>query len=236
MRAQFYQGLWKGIDILFPPHCAGCGEWGTRWCENCQEKTHKITSSICEICGQPLDDSTSRYCQRCQMEMDEVAFLAVRSWAVFAGPLKRAVHQLKYKKNLGLCTIFGGYLGNLLDQLGWQIDLITPVPLDRNRYRQRGYNQAVCLARPLGWSAGIPVKPQALDRVRITKSQVGLRLEERRENVANAFKADKNLTANLSVLVLDDVVTTGATINACAVALRTARAKKVYGLTLARAL
>jgi ComF family protein len=195
-----------------------------------------IASPICEICGQPLEYPTSSFCQRCQQERDEIAFSAVRSWAVFGGPLKRAVHQLKYKKNLGLCTVFGGYLSKLLDQLGWQIDLITPVPLDRNRYRQRGYNQALCLARSLGWSADIPVKPRALARVRVTKSQVGLRLEERRENVADAFRAEKTLTANLSVLVLDDVVTTGATINACAVALRTARAKKVYGLTLARAL
>lgn len=236
MKARFYHGLWKGMDILFPPRCAGCGEWGTRWCENCQEKTQIITSPICEICGQPLDDTTSSFCKRCKKERDAVAFSAVRSWAVFGGPLKRAVHQLKYKKNLGLCTIFGGYLSKQLDQLGWQIDLITPVPLDRKRYRQRGYNQAVCLARPLGWAAGIPVKPRALARVRVTKTQVGLKLEERRENVADAFQAEKTLTENLSVLVLDDVVTTGATINACAVALRTARAKKVYGLTLARAL
>jgi ComF family protein len=118
----------------------------------------------------------------------------------------------------------------------WEIDLIVPVPLDHIRRKQRGYNQAALLANPLSAGAGIPMSVNALRRVRKTCSQVGLSIEERMRNVHEAFSAADSIVNSQSVLLIDDVVTTGATLNACSVALKKAGAKFVCALTLARSL
>jgi ComF family protein len=119
--------------------------------------------------------------------------------------------------------------------LGWNVDLIVPIPLGRERMKERGYNQADLLARPLALATGRPYSTQAVRRERETATQVGLGVKERRENVSGAFRGDRRLVSGRTVLVVDDVATTGATISACANALTAAGAIGVYGLTLARA-
>jgi len=121
-------------------------------------------------------------------------------------------------------------------KLNWPIDIVVPIPLSDKRRKERGYNQVALVAMPLADSLKWLYKPQALKRVRETRSQVGLSLEERRVNVTNAFQADAGLVRDKSVLLMDDVATTGATLSAAASALSVAGAKKVYALTLARAL
>jgi ComF family protein len=117
----------------------------------------------------------------------------------------------------------------------WEIDLITPVPLGLARLAERGYNQSSLLARPLSLALHVPYRPQILSRVRETRSQVGLTAAERRENVSGAFVARSNGIMGRNVLLVDDVTTSGSTLDACAEALFTAGARQVYGLTLARA-
>ncbi len=92
------------------------------------------------------------------------------------------------------------------------------------------------LARPIAWSSKVMIKPSAIRRVKITRSQVGLSLEERKKNVAEVFSAERELVSGKSILVVDDVVTTGSTINSCAAALSKAGALQIYGLTLARSM
>ncbi|MGW8144998.1 MAG: ComF family protein [Anaerolineales bacterium] len=113
--------------------------------------------------------------------------------------------------------------------------MVVPVPLGVARLKERGYNQAVLIARPLALRINVPCKTQVLHRVRETRTQVGLSLSQRRENVENAFQAIKGEVSRKRVLVVDDVATSSATLNACASALLKAEADAVYCLTLARA-
>jgi ComF family protein len=124
----------------------------------------------------------------------------------------------------------------LLAEQKWKIDLITAIPLDENKQRERGFNQSLYLARSIAWSNRVMIKPSAIRRVKITRSQVGLSLEERKKNVADVFSAEQELVYGKSILVVDDVVTTGSTINSCAAELSKAGALHIYGLTLARSM
>ena len=232
MRSRIHTLGWGTLDFLFPPRCAGCDEWGERYCESCQEQTKLIGSSICQVCGEPYPGSLRLVCQRCQST--ELFYASLRSWAYFEGPLQRAIHKLKYKRDLGLGEKLAQPLAELLHANHWDIDLVTAVPLDAPRQRDRGYNQSLYLARPLAWDTGLPIAASVIKKIKKTKSQVGLSVEERKINVTGAFWAERNLVGGKSILIIDDVVTTGSTINSCAEALMRAEASRVYGLTLAR--
>lgn len=159
----------------------------------------------------------------------------VRSLGIFKGPMREIVHSLKYQRNISLGDFFAPFLAKIYIQLNWKADIVLPVPLHKNRLRERGYNQADILACPFAQIIGVPYERRTLVRLKDTRSQVGLKLNERRENMQAAFSADPTKVSNLKILVLDDVATTTATIDACANALLQANAVKVYGLTLARA-
>ncbi len=125
---------------------------------------------------------------------------------------------------------------DFVHSLCWPIELMFPVPLGKKRLKERGYNQVGLVARPLAYQMGWAYAPQALWKVRETRSQVGLAVAQRRENVQNAYQADPQAVKQKSVLIMDDVATTGSTIVACTDALLRAGAQKVYALTIARAL
>jgi ComF family protein len=119
--------------------------------------------------------------------------------------------------------------------LNWAVDLVAPVPLSAARQAERGYNQATLLARPLALATGLAYQPQALRKIRETPSQVGLSADQRRDNVQGVFWANPGIVLDKSVLVVDDVITSGATFGACVQALIDGGASRVYGLSLARA-
>jgi ComF family protein len=118
--------------------------------------------------------------------------------------------------------------------MNWKCDMVIPVPLGMERLKERGYNQALLLAKPIAWALHLPLQAQALNRVKETRSQVGLSRRQRIGNARRAFAAEPTIVAEKRVLLVDDVVTTGATINACAKAFKDANVASVYGLTLAR--
>ena len=161
----------------------------------------------------------------------------MRSWAVFDSPIQNALHALKYRRNLGG---FGDVLAlQMLEfarSVNWKLDLVIPVPLGRKRLKERGYNQVGLVARPLAYEMGLDYAPHALRKSRETRSQVGLTVSQRRENVANAYQAHPSAVSRKSILLMDDVATTGSTISACTAALLSAGAREVYVLTIARAL
>lgn len=120
--------------------------------------------------------------------------------------------------------------------LQWPVDIMIPVPLGKKRLKERGYNQVGLVARPLAYQIGLRYEPEALWKTRETRSQVGLNVSQRRDNVNNAYQANPDIVKRKSVLIMDDVATTGSTISACTEALLSAGAQEVYVLTIARAL
>jgi competence protein ComFC len=226
-----YQTVWSSLDWIYPPTCAGCGKNGYRWCPECQSLVEVVGSTVCQVCGDRVN--SGNLC--CDCQKNRPIYGAMRSFGLFNGPLREALHHLKYRRDICLGEILSRSLIDYFADLGWKVDLIIPVPLSGPRLRQRGYNQAALLARPIALKYGIKYSTKALLRVKDTKSQVSLTIDQRRQNVADAFLANPKVARGSSVLLVDDVTTTGATIEAGAKALFNSGADQVYALTLARA-
>jgi ComF family protein len=184
------------------------------------------------MCGIPT--SGAKICEKCNT--NPPAYRMMRSWAVFDSPVQNALHTMKYRRNIGLGEAFAAQMSEFFKSLDWLVDVLIPVPLGKNRLKERGYNQVALVARPLAYEVGLDYKPSALWKARETRSQVGLTVTQRRENVEGAYQADARVVNRKSVVVMDDVATTGSTILACADALLSAGAKEVYAITIARAL
>lgn len=229
---RLYRWLWAGLDLIYPPLCGGCGKRGVRWCPSCQGDVYIISPPICECCGR-IQTKTG-VCAMCLTSPPK--YQALRSWAGFDGPVRNAIHRLKYQRDIALGELLTRPLIDCLNNTRWTFDIVVPVPLGIARHTERGYNQAALLALPLAFSLEIEYQPKALHRVKETRSQVGLSSNQRRVNVEGAFKARPNYVTKKSILVVDDVSTSGATLDACASALLSAGAEQIYGLTLARAL
>jgi ComF family protein len=161
----------------------------------------------------------------------------MRSWAVFDSPIQNALHTLKYRRNImGLGDALALQMVDFVRLLHWKLDLVVPTPLGPKRLKERGYNQVALVARPLAYELDLEYVPTAISKVRETRSQVGLTVSQRRENVSNAYQANPSAVKRKSILLMDDVSTTGSTISACTDALLSAGALDVYILTIARAL
>lgn len=218
--------------MLFPPVCGGCGKAGFRWCPSCQGRVPRVVEPFCEKCGIPI--RKIGLCEKCQT--NPPAYRLMRSWAVFDSPVQNALHTLKYRRNIGLGDSIGCQMVDFVLSLKWDIDIVVPAPLGRQRLKERGYNQVGLVAQPLAHELGLEYAPQALWKARETRSQVGLTISQRRENVSQAYQADPSVVKRKSILLMDDVATTGSTISACTDALLSAGAAAIYALTIARAL
>lgn len=225
-----WQWISAGVDLLFPPRCAGCGRLGVEWCQTCEQSVVKLGGRLCHRCGGPLLNR-----RRCPSCAEHPLPLTVRSHAFYQGPLVRALLQLKYRANRRLAAIMAGWLRQIYVNAGWRADLVVAVPLSAARLRQRGYNQAELISVALAKAVELPHEGGALVRTRETASQVGLGPNERRRNVAGAFCGQPEVVRERVVLVVDDLYTTGATMAACARGLKTAGACQVLGLTVGRA-
>jgi ComF family protein len=228
------QAAWAAVDLIFPPQCGGCEKVGNRFCPDCLTSLQCLLPPLCEHCGDPLARGEAGRCAACRRKSAS-ALAGTRSVAFFEGSLQHALHRLKYKRDI----ILADSLARLL-QAAWQTlalpgEVVIPVPLSPQRLRERGYNQAGLLARGFAELAGLRYAPEGAGRVRHTASQVGLSAEQRRANVAGAFEGRPRFVAGRAVILVDDVRTTGATLEACAEALRAAGAASIWGLTLARA-
>ncbi|NLX10252.1 MAG: ComF family protein [Chloroflexi bacterium] len=199
------------LDLLFPPHCVHCD---------------RVGSLVCPRCLATIIPAVSRSLP----EFDDV-----RVYAEYRDAIAAAVQALKYKRQTRLAHVLGGLLSRALDGAGWPVDLVTAVPLHASRLAERGYNQAALLGAVVAQQNGWPFAGRAIRRVRETPSQVHLSAAERQVNVAGAFEADPLIVRDRAVLLIDDVLTTGATMTACAEALRAAGAAQIYAAALAGA-
>ncbi len=204
---------------------------GSRWCADCQRSVKILNGIVCEVCGLPLD--AGGICDTCRA--DRPHFHALRAWAVFDDPVRKALHKLKYRRDLALGDALAAHMVHYVKGLNWPLDMIVPIPLGRQRYKERGYNQVGMIAKPLALALDVEFAPKALVRRKETRSQVGLSKQERQKNVLGAFQAGAGVIGK-NILVLDDVSTTGSTLSSSAEALFASGAKNVYALTVARAL
>ncbi len=237
MRAQIASAThqvarWRGqlLDLLFPVRCVNCRRVGESFCPSCRSQIQYVASPVCARCSHPLR-FPGEPCPQARMHsryLDQMHAVGYHE-----GALREAIHALKYSRRTELAVPLGGLLQQHIPQTSWKIDVITAVPLHPDRRRQRGYNQAELLARELAGRVGLPYV-EGLRRLRATADQIGLDAAARRENVRDAFEADASAFRDRHVLMIDDVCTTGATMDACAMALRAQGARSIYGLAIAR--
>lgn len=143
---------------------------------------------------------------------------------------------MKYRRNIGLGEALASQMVEFVRSLQWEVDMLLPIPLGKKRLQERGYNQVALVAEPLAYQMGLAYLPQAIWKKKENRSQVGLKHSQRRENVQNAYQADPEKVKRKSILIMDDVATTGATISSSTEALLAAGAREVFAITIARAL
>lgn len=218
------------LDLLFPRVCVGCGARGEFICPSCTRQLAPI-GPCCPGCGKPQAQNAK--CPACWARHSEID--SIRSPYRFQGTAREAVHAFKYRRVTALARPLAALLAGQIAASPVPADVYVPVPLHSRRLRRRGYNQSALLATELGRLTGTRVDTGGLRRVRDAGPQVRARaVEERRANVAGAFACADDRFNGLRVVVIDDVCTSGATLEACAAALRRAGASSVAGVTFAR--
>lgn len=204
-------------------------------CSDCISQIPPITEPYCIKCGKPLlGNNRNKLCSDCLL-MPNRYFLQNRSYGKYEDILKKAIILYKYKNKKSLSDPLGSLMLSTFKKQNWQPpEYIIPVPLSRKRLRGRGFNQAELLASVISKKIGIPVLNKNLLRTRATEHQTKLGKIQRQENVKGAFKIiDSSMIRGKTLLLIDDVYTTGATLNECSKVLKEAGASRIYSLTLA---
>ena len=234
------------VSVFFPSGCRICARLLTSAsrvpvCEECLSSFPRVAGMICVVCGRPMPGLSAEpeqplFCPACQN--GTYAFDRARSFALYEEATVRAILLLKFEQIEPLGAWFAERLAELASAEGnkFAADVVVPVPLHRERERERGYNQAALISKPLAKRLKLPHQAVLLVRTRARPDKQVLSLEERWESVRGAFATRPGSQVdNLRVLLVDDVMTTGATLDACSRALLGAGAKSVIGLTAARA-
>lgn len=228
---KLYYGLKKNLlDLIFPCFCVGCGKEGSWLCPNCLEEIIFVVSPTCPQCGRLSENGS--YCSKCQKNKSLEGIIVSAYYE--EGPLKEAIHNFKYNSVKELSPFLANFLIKALETYQIEdIDLITWVPLYHKRQAQRGYNQAEILAREIAQRLDLKTG-SLLKKIKKTKIQVKLKGPERRKNLIGAFKVNNISLKSKRIILVDDITTTGTTLNECAKVLKKAGAKEVWGLVLAK--
>ena len=236
------------LNLIFPLDCRICEKpiqesKGYSICEDCFQTIELIDKPYCVKCGKPFVISTNIFkqdgeilCVDCKRK--KYSFEFARSVGIYHGVLKECIHLFKYYGEKKLAEPLGELLIDYLaknQEFKKKIDLIIPVPLHKNDLKKRGFNQSVLLSKVIGDYFSIPVGESVLIKKKITPFQINLSKKEREKNILKAFSVEKPEEINgKNILILDDVFTTGATVEECAKELIKSRAKNIFVLTLAR--
>ncbi len=239
-RQVFHRAVNHAIDVFLPPLCLSCrasvdGHGGL--CAGCWSRVNFIVPPVCERLGIPLPYATDEPVISAAAMADPPAYHRARAAARYDEVMRALVHDLKYRDRQEGVRLFASWLVNAGQPFFSDADILVPVPLYRLRLWSRRFNQSALLARAVSSRTQIPVNLFCLQRKRRTASQVGLTLEQRKRNVRGAFAVPdkwRGAIADKNLILVDDVITTGATANACARILKRAGAKRVDILALAR--
>lgn len=225
------------LDLIYPKRCPFCGlirpYMGTEACEPCLEKLKPVRAPFCFKCGKTVESDEISYCFDCI----KVQKTFERGFPTFLyeEPIKKSLYDFKYKNQRSYASFFGAAMvaryGDRYRSLG--IDGIIPVPVHPNKRRKRGYNQAELLAKELGKRIEVPVFSRYILRTTDTSPQKELDNKLRMKNLRNAFKIGENTIKLKKVLLVDDIYTTGATIEACTQILKSYGIEKVYYTSVA---
>lgn len=223
--------LWSALAaLLFPSRCLGCGRRDVDLCASCRAALPRLPERRCPTCA--ASPGTLGVCDDCRSR--DIALDGVRVEYAFTGAVRTAIHRLKYRHGTYLVPTLRDLCLDALTVRPLAPDAIAAVPISPKRLRQRGYNQSQLIAEAVGTATGTIVI-QALTRIREGQSQTRLDAIGRRENVRGAFALAPAIDVEgRRLLLVDDVMTTGATLNACAAALKSGGAAQVFGLVAAK--
>ncbi|MDR1475561.1 MAG: ComF family protein [Holosporales bacterium] len=234
----------KILDVLFPPACALCktalqSQQSVELCGNCWKNLRFITGPYCKICGLPLEYGDSgQTCLGCIK--NKSCFDCARAAIVYGGTGKSLILRFKHNDETRLLKTLSNWLLRAISELplkNGEAVVLAPIPLHWTRLVVRKYNQSALLSKGISMLTGTPCVFNLLKRIRMTKSQGRFGLNQRRLNVKGAFRLKTKYQNSLygkTVLLIDDVFTTGSTINECAKVLKLAGAHKVYAVTVAK--
>ena len=197
----------------------------------CRKKIQTITEPVCMKCGKPVDDMRKEYCFDCTKKQHSYA--QGKSVFLYKGEMKQSMYRFKYAARREYAFFYAQLAAEAYAE--WMernhIEVLVPVPMYPKKQRKRGYNQAEVFARALSVECGIPCRTDLLTRIRNTKPQKQLNDTERKNNLKNAFHVSKDIVKYKCVLLIDDIYTTGSTIDAAAEAMRQSGAGKIYFLS-----
>ncbi len=224
------------LDMVFPRHCPVCDGiipfGGKLICRECEEKTLFVKEPRCVKCGRMLDSDRKEYCRDC-LQVSH-AFDRAVSVFIYNDALQDAVFRFKYGGRQEYADFFAEsiekYLGREIRSFG--AEALIPVPIHRDRLAKRGFNQAELIADRLGALMGIPAVKDLVVRTAATRPQKGLSREERRKNLKKAFKLTRNDVKLTKVIIIDDIYTTGSTVDELSLLLRRAGISEVYVVTV----
>lgn len=230
LRGEAMIELFKGLlDLVFPPTCRVCGRVSKEvLCSDCMGGFPKIDGSICLKCGKPCQRDVDG-CRECSHKT--LYFSRARSGGMYKGPLKEAIHQLKYKNGKGLSPYLARFISDAAGSLMSAVDATTYVPLSSYKESLRGYNQSRLIAQEISHLFSKPLLSD-LVKTHTIPEQNKLGLADRPHNIKGAFAVKNPMSGRL--LLIDDVYTTGSTVNECARVLLEAGAEEVFVLTVAR--
>lgn len=221
------------VNIFFPNKCIVCEKYVFLLCQNCFSDIEKISTSTCPECGRI--SVNSRFCPRCRNKTNQNIFSVCVATSYQSTVVKKLIKSFKYHGLTGLSEICGELIYQRIKDADLPRDIIAvPVPLHRFKYNKRGFNQSELIARYLSRRLNIP-GADVLVRTKNTKNQVGLQRSERLGNMVDAFRCiDEEFIFGKNILLIDDVFTTGATLNECARVLKQAGAKRIHAAVVTR--